>query len=81
MISVNVVITTPPAIAGSYPNFLKRWGNKNPKIAAASKLKIIAREIAKEREGFANQKVVMAYIAKENTTQLAKATMNSLLNK
>ena len=81
MMSVNVVITTPPAIAGSYPNFLKIWGNKNPKIAAASKLKIIAREIAKDREESVNQKVVMAYIAMENTTQLAKATINSLLNK
>ena len=53
----------------------------NPKIAAASKLKIIAREIAKDREESVNQKVVMAYIAMENTTQLAKATINSLLNK
>ena len=55
MMSVTVVMTTPPAIAGSYPNFLKKCGSKKPKIAAAIKLKIIANAIAKDRFSSENQ--------------------------
>ena len=45
-------------------------------MAAASKLKIIARAIARERDESANQKDVIAYIAKENTTQLLRICMH-----
>ena len=49
IISVNVVMITPPAIAGSQPNLLRKIGKRKPNIAAASRLKIIANDIANDR--------------------------------